>query len=194
MVVHPAPGNHSGTLVNALLFYCKDLSSLNHPLRPGIVHRLDKDTSGLMLVAKNNPSHGALAKQFLQHKIKRRYIALVKGVLQVDEGVIDLPLGRSLRNREKISVSFYKSRVAKTFYRVLKRGKERTLLELTPHTGRTHQLRVHLAYLGHPILGDEKYGDKNSFPRLALHAKDIGFVHPRTEKFIEFTSQVPFGL
>jgi 23S rRNA pseudouridine1911/1915/1917 synthase len=194
MVVHPAPGNYTGTLVNALLYHGRELSSVNHPLRPGIVHRLDKDTSGLMLVAKNNLSHSGLAKQFLQHKIKRRYIALVKGVMQFDEGVVDLPLARHPREREKISVSFHKSRAAKTFYRVLKRFDDRTLLELTPHTGRTHQLRVHLAYLGHPILGDKKYGDKNSLDRLALHAKTIGFVHPRTNEFMEFTSEVPFSL
>ncbi len=193
LVVHPAPGNYSGTLVNALLYHCQKLSNVNHPLRPGIVHRLDKDTSGLMLVAKNNFTHSALAKQFLQHKIKRCYIALVKGIVQFDEGVVDLPLGRSQRDREKIAVSFHKSRAAKTVYRVLKRFKDRSLLELTPHTGRTHQLRVHLAYLGHPILGDEKYGDKNSFNRLALHAKSIGFIHPRTNKFMEFSSEVPFG-
>lgn len=194
MVVHPAPGNYSGTLVNALLFYCKNLSSLNSPLRPGIVHRLDKDTSGLMLVAKNNAAHKNLAKQFLEHSIKRQYIALVQGVVQFDEGAVDLPLGRSPRDREKIAVSFHKSRAAKTIYRVLKRGKDKTLLELTPHTGRTHQLRVHLAYLGHPILGDCKYGDKNSFSRLALHARSIGFIHPRTNKFIEFNSEIPFNL
>ncbi len=193
MVVHPAPGNYSGTLVNALLYHCKSLSSVNHSLRPGIVHRLDKDTSGLMLAAKNNLSHSALAKQFLQHKIKRRYIALVKGVVQFDEGVVDLPLGRHPREREKISVSFHKSREAKTFYRVLKRFKDTTLLELTPHTGRTHQLRVHLAYLGHPILGDVKYGDKNSFNRLCLHAEYLGFIHPRSGQFLEFKKRAVFA-
>ncbi|MDP2940192.1 MAG: RluA family pseudouridine synthase [Candidatus Omnitrophota bacterium] len=194
MVVHPAPGNYSGTLVNALLYHCKNLSNFNQPLRPGIVHRLDKDTSGLMLVAKNNPTHSALAKQFLQHKVKRRYVALVKGQVQFDEGIVDLPLGRSPRDREKISVSFHKSRAAKTVYRVLKRYKDRTLLELFPQTGRTHQLRVHLSYLGYPILGDEKYGQKNSFPRLALHAESISFIHPKTNELMEFNSRVPFDV
>ena len=191
MVVHPAPGNYSDTLVNALVFHCKKLSTISKPLRPGIVHRLDKDTSGLLLVAKNNQAHQFLAKQFKNHSIKRRYVALVQGEVEFDEGAIDMPLGRHPRLREKMTVTFTNSREAKTIYRVKKRLKGITFLELEPHTGRTHQLRVHLAYLGYPILGDKKYGNKNDKCRLALHAKSIGFVHPRTKKFLEFSSELP---
>jgi len=191
MVVHPAIGNYSGTLVNALLHHCKELSDLNHPLRPGIVHRLDKDTSGVMVVAKNNPSHIALAKQFQEHSIQRKYVALVSGRVEFDEGMIDMPLGRSVRDREKMMVTFNKSREAQTVYKVIKRFSDMTLLEIFPQTGRTHQIRVHLAYLGHPVLGDEKYGDKGSFSRLALHAQGLGFIHPSKNKFVEFKTELP---
>ena len=191
MVTHPAPGNYSDTLVNALAYHCEKLSDVNKELRPGIVHRLDKDTSGLLLVAKNNQAHMKLARQFKDHSIKRKYIALVDGLVEFDEGTIEMPLGRHPRMREKIAVTFNKSREAKTNYRVIKRFKRFSLLELTPETGRTHQLRVHLAHIGHPILGDKKYGKKHYKCRLALHAKSIGFIHPGTDKFMQFDSDIP---
>lgn len=191
MVVHPAPGNYSNTLVNALVHHCKKLSSINQSFRPGIVHRLDKDTSGLLLVAKNNQAHMNLAKQFQDHSIKKEYVALVHGEVEFDEGEIDAPVGRHPRVREKMAVTFKQSKEAKTIYRVIKRLKGISLLELYPQTGRTHQLRVHLAYLGHPILGDKKYGKAHDQCRLALHAKSIGFIHPRTKKNMAFDSDIP---
>jgi 23S rRNA pseudouridine1911/1915/1917 synthase len=191
MVVHPGAGNYHGTLVNSLIFHCPTLSSIN-PLRPGIVHRLDKDTSGLIVVAKNNLSHHYLSHQFAQHSILRQYVALVKGKVELNADVIELPIGRHPRQREKMSVSFIKQhKYAKTKYRVLKRNPHITLLELTPFTGRTHQLRVHLSYIGHPILGDKKYGRDTKFSRMALHAYRIGFVHPRSNKFIEIKTDIP---
>ncbi len=191
IVVHPAPGNYEHTLVNALMHRFKKLSDVD-PKRPGIVHRLDKETSGLLIIAKNNFTHHALVKQFSEHTIKRQYIALVKGRMEFDEHVIELPIGRHPHNRKNMAVGFSeKAKYAKTFYRTLKRCENFSLLELEPFTGRTHQLRVHLAYIKHPILGDTKYGKNNEFCRMALHAKVIGFVHPRTGKFLEFTSDIP---
>jgi len=191
LVVHPAPGNYEHTLVNALLYHFKELSDVN-PQRPGIVHRLDKDTSGTLIIAKNNFTHLALVQQFSKHSIKRKYIALVKGNMEFDENIIELPIGRHPYKKKNMAVSFNeKSKYAKTYYRTLKRMKEFSLLELEPFTGRTHQLRVHLAFLRHPILGDVKYGKNNEFYRLALHAKSIGFAHPRTGKFVEFASCEP---
>lgn len=191
MVVHPAPGNYSHTLVNALLYHFKNLSDIS-PQRPGIVHRLDKDTSGLLVVAKNNPAHLALAKQFAKHTIQRKYVALVKGKMEFDENIIELPIARHPHKRKNMSVAFSeKAKYAKTYYRTLKRLKDAALLELRPFTGRTHQLRVHLAFLGHPVLGDTKYGKNNEFGRLALHAESIGFTHPRTNKFVEFSCDMP---
>jgi len=191
IVVHPAPGNSEHTLVNALLYRFNNLSNI-HPQRPGIVHRLDKETSGLLVIAKNDASHLALARQFADHAIKRKYIALVKGKMEFDENVIELPIGRHPYKRKNMSVGFGKNtKYAKTHYRTLKRSEDFSLLELEPFTGRTHQLRVHLAFLGHPVLGDTKYGRNNEFGRLALHAKYIGFVHPRTGKFIDFTCEIP---
>jgi len=194
MVVHPAPGNYSNTLVNALVHHCDKLSDINQSFRPGIVHRLDKDTSGLLLVAKNNQAHMNLAKQFQDHSIRKKYVALVHGEVEFDEGQIEVPVGRHPRIREKMAVTFKQSKEAKTIYRVIKRSKGVSLLELYPQTGRTHQLRVHLAYLGHPILGDKKYGKTQDQCRLALHAKSIGFVHPRTKKRMEFESELPAEL
>jgi len=191
LVVHPAPGNLEHTLVNALVHHTSELSDVN-PLRPGIVHRLDKDTSGLILIAKNNDAHQKLVKQFSKHTIKRRYVAVVKGKVEFDEGSIDLPIGRHHINREKMSVSFMpQAKEAKTHYRTLKRSINYSLLELTPYTGRTHQLRVHLASLGHSICGDRKYGECDNFKRLMLHAQRIGFVHPKSKKFLEFSTDTP---
>lgn len=191
LVVHPAPGNYAHTLVNALLYRFKKLSSIN-PQRPGIVHRLDKETSGLLVVAKDNQAHLVLARQFAKHTIKRRYVALVKGRVEFDEGIIEIPIGRHPIRRKDMAAGFgAKTKYAKTYYRTIKRGTAYSLLELEPYTGRTHQLRVHLAFLGHPILGDEKYGRDAAFSRLALHAEYLRFTHPVTGKFMEFSSDVP---
>ncbi|MFC1592470.1 RluA family pseudouridine synthase [Candidatus Omnitrophota bacterium] len=191
MVVHPGAGNSSGTLVNALLFHCVGLSGVN-PQRPGIVHRLDKDTSGLIVAVKNDPAHQHLTRQFSQHSVLREYAALVKGKVELDEDIIELPIGRHPRQREKMSVSFDSNhRYAKTHYRVLKRSSNMSLLELKPFTGRTHQLRVHLSFLGHPILGDKKYGDNSKFGRMALHAYRLGFIHPVSNKLIDFKTEIP---
>lgn len=192
MVVHPATGNYSGTLVNALLCGGRGLSTVGGPLRPGIVHRLDKDTSGLIVVAKKNEAHYNLARQFQDHTIKRKYVALVKGEVELDAGLIDLPIARHPRNREKMAINYADSKNAQTIYRVLKRFRDYTFIELMPKTGRTHQLRVHLAYIGHPILGDIKYGVRSDkINRPALHAQVLGFSHPATGKYIEFSTDLP---
>jgi len=192
MVTHPAVGNYSQTLVNALLYYGCSLSTVNGPSRPGIVHRLDKGTSGVMVVAKNDFSHLRLARKFQKHTIIREYQAIVKGEVAHDQGIIDYPLARDINNRKKIAVSFRKdARAALTKYSVIKRYKTITLLKLFPQTGRTHQLRVHLKHCGHPILGDHQYGQASSFSRLALHAVLLGFEHPRTGKLMEFSSDIP---
>ena len=194
LLVHPVNStNTSGTLVNALLHHCQKLSNLNNEeMRPGIVHRLDRETSGLVLVAKDNKTHAYLAKQFEEHKIYKRYIALVEGQVQFDEGVVEAALGRDARYYDRKRISFEENaKEAKTYYKVLKRYKRRTLIALYPQTGRTHQLRVHMAYLGHPILGDDKYGKRQSFPRLALHAQAIGFIHPHTKQYVEFSVKPP---
>jgi len=191
LVVHPAPGNYEHTLVNALLHHGKGLSDIN-PQRPGIVHRLDKATSGLLVIAKNNFAHLDLAKQFAKHSIKRKYIAVVKGRMEFDENVIEMPIGRHPVKRKSMSVGFgEKTKYARTYYRTLKRADAFSVLELEPFTGRTHQLRVHLAFLGHPVLGDTKYGENNEFKRLCLHAKSLGFIHPRSGSFLEFSSKTP---
>lgn len=191
LVVHPSAGNQEHTLVNALLGRQMQLSDINKN-RPGIVHRLDKDTSGLLVIAKNNASHLKLAKQFAQHSIQRKYMAIVCGRVEFDEDVIEAPIGRHPLKRKSMAVSFVpNTKYAKTFYKTLKRSRNFSLLELRPFTGRTHQLRVHLAYLGYPILGDTKYGMNNNFSRLALHAQEIGFIHPSTNKLVHFTSKLP---
>jgi len=192
MLVHPASGINKGTLVNALLHHCEHLSDFNGRDRQGIVHRLDRETSGLMVVAKDNVTHTKLAKQFKKHTVHKQYAALVKGHVEFDEGVIDAPIAQDPRKRDKKSVQFMdEARDSLTHYKVLKRYDKITLIELYPKTGRTHQLRVHMAYLGHPILGDPKYGPKSNFPRLALHAQSLGFIHPQSKKFIEFTIDLP---
>ncbi len=194
MVVHPAPGNYSGTLVSALLYHCEGLSGISGILRPGIVHRIDKGTSGLLVVAKDDQTHKGLASQFKKREIDRTYEALVKGVVELDSGKIDLPVGRSARDRKKMGVRFTKSKSALTRYKVLKRYSDFTHLEIEPDTGRTHQIRVHMSYVGHPILGDDKYGTKGLLKRPALHAKTLAFLHPITKKYMKFDSQLPNDL
>jgi len=192
MVVHPAQGCYTGTLVNALMHYSVQLSQVNDDMRPGIVHRLDKETSGLLIVAKDNITHTKLAKQFQRRTVKKRYIAVVEGSIEFDEGVIDVPIGRHVKHKEKKAVQFDDAaKDSKTFYHVIKRKNGATLVSLFPETGRTHQLRVHLSYLGHPILGDDKYGKKNNFSRLALHAQGIRFQHPFTKKSLELSLRPP---
>ncbi len=191
LVVHPAPGNPRHTLVNALLYHCGRLSMIN-PQRPGIVHRLDKDTSGLLVAAKTDQAHLALAEQFAEHSIRRVYIAIVRGRVSFDENIIDMSIGRHPHARTKMAAGFGNNpRSARTHYRTLTRSSDYSVLELHPFTGRTHQLRVHLAFLGHPILGDAVYGRKGDFPRLALHARTLGFVHPSSGEFMEFQSPLP---
>lgn len=191
MVVHPGAGNFSGTLVNALLYHCKDLSGIGGVLRPGIVHRIDKDTSGLLVAAKTDHTHRELARQFKNHSIKRKYIAFVNGNVQLDQGTIDAPVGRHPRQRQKMAVRFSRSRKAITHYRVLKRFKDYTMLELVLGTGRTHQIRIHMSYLGHSLVGDATYGRKHGFSRQALHAALLGFSHPTLKKYVEFKSDLP---
>lgn len=193
MVTHPAPGNYTGTLVNALLGHCEDLSGIGGVLKPGIVHRLDKGTSGLLVVAKTDEAHRKLARQFKNKTTKRVYLALVRGNVELDNGTIELSIGRSARDRKKMAVKFddEHSKSAITHYKVIKRFGDFTLLECRLGTGRTHQIRVHLSYIGHPILGDEKYGSKGSFKAPMLHAALIGFTHPVTKKYMEFKSEPP---
>lgn len=191
LVVHPAPGNYTHTLVHALLHRFKELSDIN-PLRPGIVHRLDKETSGLLVVAKNNVTHLALSKLFASHTITRKYVAVVEGNVAFDENIIELPIGRHPVKRKKMSVSFGKNmKYAKTRYRTISRAQEYSVLELTPFTGRTHQLRAHLAFINHPIVGDSKYGRQTKESRLYLHAYLLGFLHPVSGKYMEFTCRIP---
>ena len=194
MVVHPAPGNHNGTLVNALLWHCKDsLSGINGVLRPGIVHRIDKDTSGLLLVAKNDFAHVHLAEQIKKHSLNRIYQTIVYGVNLPEEGDVDAPIGRSTKDRKKMAV-IEGGRSAQTHYSVVKRYSGFTHVQCKLKTGRTHQIRVHMAYLGHPVAGDAVYGPKNVITQLngqCLHAGTIGFIHPRTGEYMEFTAPLP---
>jgi 23S rRNA pseudouridine1911/1915/1917 synthase len=196
MVVHPAAGHRDGTLVNALLHHCGDLSGINGVIRPGIVHRLDKDTSGLLVVAKNDAAHLGLTAQWQGHQIARIYHALVEGIIAEDRGSVDAPLGRHKKDRKKIAIDPYNGKNAITHYRVLERfaAAHKTYLELTLETGRTHQIRVHLAHLGHPVLGDTTYGHRKQIIPLtgqALHAKVLGFKHPTSGEYLEFDSQLP---
>lgn len=194
MVVHPAPGHYSGTLVNGLMYHLKNLSSINGVMRPGIVHRLDKNTSGLMLVAKNDKSHNYLAACLKEHSINRIYYALVEGNIKDDYGTVDAPLGRSDKDRKKRTVTLKNSKHAVTNYQVVKRYGKYTLLKLKLETGRTHQIRVHLKYIGHPVVGDDVYGIKTNKFGLdgqLLHSKTVGFVHPTTKEYMEFDSELP---
>ncbi|AZV56011.1 RluA family pseudouridine synthase [Clostridium sp. AWRP] len=193
MIVHPAPGVYEGTLVNALLNHCHDLSGINGVTRPGIVHRIDKDTSGILVVAKNDNSHNKLAKQLKDHSMTREYIALVEGVVKLDEGTVDEPIARHPKDKIKMAVCVNGKR-AITHYKVIKRFKNNTLIKCILETGRTHQIRVHMAYIGHPLVGDPVYGYKKQRFKLngqLLHAKKLGFVHPATDKYIEFETEIP---
>ncbi len=195
MVVHPAPGHYEGTLVNALLYHCgENLSGINGVLRPGIIHRIDKDTSGVLVIAKTNAAHQFLALQLAEHSMTRIYNAVVYNNFSEDFGTIDKPVGRHPVERKKMAVTEKNSRRAVTHYRVLKRMGKFNLLELKLETGRTHQIRVHMAYIGHPLLGDTVYGPKKQSFNLkgqALHARVLGFVHPRTNEYMEFESPLP---
>ena len=198
MVVHPAPGNYSGTLVNALLNHCKDsLSGINGILRPGIVHRIDKNTSGLLVVAKNDNSHNFLSAQIKDHNFTREYEAVVHGKLKNSKNIIKTQIGRHKIDRKKMSVVAFGGREAITHYEVLTEYTSFSHIKLKLETGRTHQIRVHMSYLGHPILGDDVYGNKKNeknFPNLigqCLHAKNLGFVHPSTNKYMYFESKLP---
>jgi len=194
VVVHPAPGHSSGTLVNGLMFHLKNLSSINGVLRPGIVHRLDKNTSGLMIVAKNDKSHNYLAECLKEHSIYRLYYALVEGNVKEDQGIINAPLGRSEKDRKKRAVTSKNSKEAITNFLVLKRFENYSLVKLKLETGRTHQIRVHMKYIGHPIVGDDLYGSKiNKFGLSGqlLHSKTLGFIHPTTKEYMEFDTELP---
>lgn len=192
MVVHPSAGHTSGTLVNALMYHIKDLSGINGVLRPGIVHRIDKDTSGLLMIAKNDQAHVALADELKDKKSLRKYWAIVHGNLPNDRGVIEAPIGRSEKDRKKQAVTA-KGKLALTRFQVLERFGDYTLVELQLETGRTHQIRVHMAYIGHPVAGDEVYGPRKTLKGHGqfLHARTLGFTHPRTGEVLEFTAEAP---
>ena len=192
MVVHPAPGNYTGTLVNALMYKSKNLSTINGEFRPGIVHRIDKDTSGLLLVAKNDKAHAILADQLKDKKIKRKYIALVDGIINHDTGTIDAPIGRDANDRKKMAVTSINSKNAITHFTVLDRLNKATLLQCILETGRTHQIRVHMKYINHPIINDPIYNKKiyGDFGQM-LHAKEIEFVHPTTNELMHFECDLP---
>lgn len=195
MVVHPAAGNYTGTLVNALLYYCKDsLSGINGVIRPGIVHRIDKDTSGLLIVAKNDFAHINLSEQIKYHTFTREYQTVVYGRIKSEEGTVDAPIGRHPVDRKKMAVTQKNSKNAVTHYRVVKQYKDFTHLAVRLETGRTHQIRVHMSYIGHPVAGDPVYGPKKCITSLGgqcLHAALIGFKHPRSGKYIEIRSELP---
>ncbi len=195
MVVHPAAGNYSGTLVNALLYHCKDsLSGINGVIRPGIVHRIDKDTSGLLIVAKNDTAHLDLAQQIKEHSFHRAYQAVAYGNFKEDNGTVNQPIGRHPKDRKKMAVTYKNSKNAVTHYEVISRYEKFTHIRCVLETGRTHQIRVHMAYIGHPLAGDEVYGPKKVITELngqCLHAGELGFVHPRTKEYMEFTAPLP---
>jgi 23S rRNA pseudouridine1911/1915/1917 synthase len=203
LVVHPAPGNFSGTLVNALIYHCKDLAGINGVLRPGIVHRLDKETSGVMVVAKDDEAYQQLTKQFRNRTIDKVYLAIARGKFNQDDGVIDAAIGRHPTERKRMSTHARRGRSALTHWKVRERFDGSTLLEIFPKTGRTHQIRVHLSSLGHPLLGDPLYGKRGTprdtflresssrLKRQALHAYRLGFIHPRTGERVEFVSPLP---
>ena len=196
MVVHPAAGHYSHTLVNGLMYHCKDqLSGINGVMRPGIVHRIDMDTTGVIIACKNDMAHNSIAAQLKEHSITRRYQAIVHGVLKDDTGTIEGPIGRHPTDRKKMSINYNNGKNAVTHYKVLKRFRQYTHVECRLETGRTHQIRVHMASIGHPLLGDLVYGPgKCPIPGLhgqTLHAGILGFIHPRTGEYMEFTAPLP---
>ena len=195
MVVHPAAGHYTGTLVNALMYHCReDLSGINGVMRPGIVHRIDMDTTGVLIACKNDLAHTSIAEQLKEHSITRRYQAIVHGVLKDDEGMIDAPIGRHPQDRKKMCVNYRNGKPAVTHYRVLRRFEKFTYIECRLETGRTHQIRVHMADMGYPLLGDQVYGPAKCPYRLqgqTLHAGILGFVHPRSGEYMEFSAPLP---
>ena len=196
MVVHPCPGHYTGTLVNGLLYHCKDqLSGINGELRPGIVHRIDKDTTGLLVICKNDHAHNFIAEQLKVHSITRKYHAIVYHNIGEEEGSVDAPIGRNPNDRKKMAVNYKNGKRAVTHYKVLERLKEQyTYIECSLETGRTHQIRVHMSHIHHPLLGDEVYGpkkDKFHLQGQCLHAKVLGFIHPTTKEYMEFKTDVP---
>lgn len=195
MVVHPAPGHESGTLVNALMYHCKDLSGINGEIRPGIVHRIDMNTTGSLIVCKNDKSHNNIAEQIKVHSVNRIYYGIVHGVLASDEGIVDAPIGRSVKDRKKMAIDKQHGRNAVTHYKVLKKSDKYSLVEFKLETGRTHQIRVHMSSIGHPLLGDDVYGPEKCPVKglcgQTLHAKIIGFKHPSTNEYVEFSAPLP---
>ncbi|UYO36862.1 RluA family pseudouridine synthase [Bacillus zhangzhouensis] len=193
MVVHPAPGHVSGTLVNGLMAHCTDLSGINGVMRPGIVHRIDKDTSGLLMVAKNDMAHESLVNQLVAKTVTRKYTAVVHGIIQHDTGTIDAPIGRDKKDRQSMTVTKENAKQAVTHFDVIERFKDFTVVECRLETGRTHQIRVHMKYIGYPLAGDPKYGPRKTvdFNGQLLHAGVLGFDHPRTGEYIEFTAPIP---
>lgn len=195
MVVHPAPGHYSGTLVNAVLWHCRgQLSGINGVLRPGIVHRIDRDTTGSLIVCKNDLAHRAIAEQLKEHSLNRTYRAIVHGVIKSEEGRIDAPIGRDDRNRKRMAVNAKNGKEAVTHYQVLKRFREHTYIECRLETGRTHQIRVHMTSIGHPLLGDEVYGARKTPFHLkgqTLHAHKLGFIHPTSGEYVEVEASLP---
>lgn len=195
MVVHPAPGHYSGTLVNAVLYHCKgQLSGINGVLRPGIVHRIDRDTTGSLVICKNDRAHREIAVQLKDHSMTRSYRAIVHGVLKADEGTVDAAIGRDEKDRRRMAVNEKNGKPAVTHYKVLERFREYTYIECRLETGRTHQIRVHMTSIGHPLLGDEVYGSRKSSFRLegqTLHAYTLGFIHPSTQEYLEVCAPLP---
>ncbi|WP_342689636.1 RluA family pseudouridine synthase [Bacillus pumilus] len=193
MVVHPAPGHVSGTLVNGLMAHCTDLSGINGVMRPGIVHRIDKDTSGLLMVAKNDMAHESLVNQLVAKTVTRKYTAVVHGIIQHDTGTIDAPIGRDKKDRQSMTVTKESAKQAVTHFDVIERFQDFTVVECRLETGRTHQIRVHMKYIGYPLAGDPKYGPRKTvdFNGQLLHAGVLGFDHPRTGEYIEFTAPIP---
>lgn len=193
MVVHPAVGNKSKTLVNGLLYHSKNLSTINGEFRPGIVHRIDAYTTGLLMVAKNDKAHKILAKELEEKKTTRKYIALVWGIINTDTGTIDAPIGRDINDRKKMAVTDINSKDAITHFKVIERYSNVTLIELKLETGRTHQIRVHMNYIGYPVVNDPVYGRRKLIDNTGqcLHAKTLGFIHPTTHEYMEFDSPLP---
>ena len=195
MVVHPAPGHYSGTLVNAVMYHCRDnLSGINGVLRPGIVHRIDRDTTGSLIICKNDHAHNSIAEQLKEHTITRKYRAIVHGAIDAEKGTVNAPIGRDPKDRKKMAINEQNGKPAITHYKVLRRFQEYTYIECQLETGRTHQIRVHMSSIGHPLLGDEVYSQRKSPYHLCgqtLHAMVIGFIHPSSGEYLEITAPLP---